>query len=590
MLNKDQCQPASCSLECYKYCPPVRNGIECIVPPKRGTKEKPLISEELCIGCGICVNRCPFEAIDIINLPEALDTDLVHHYGINGFRLFRLPAPRKGQVVGLLGANGIGKSTIFSILTGSLVPNMGDLDRTVDDWGPVLDHYRGTEVHDYLKRVADGKVRASLKPQYVDRIPKMFKGTVRELLQKVDEKGGMKDIIDQLGIPHILDHDIKGLSGGELQRTALAATLLKEADIYLFDEPSSYLDIHQRLNVTKLLAGLASTKMVLLVEHDLAVLDYLAEQVYLLYGTPGAYGVLGMPRPVRTAINTYLGGFMAEENIRFRDYAIHFDPKPPREERPGEVLVRFGELQYSYDRFHVDIEAAQLRRGEVIGVVGPNATGKTTFVRMLAHELTPSSGWVDGDVKVAYKPQYIKPEFDGDVQEWLYQELGTTVDTSFFQAEVFGPLSLRRLLHTPVMGLSGGELQRVSVAICLGRKADLYLLDEPSAYLDVNQRMECAKAIRRVMEKEGRAALIIDHDVYFIDIVSDLLMVFDGTPSVEGIGAGPYELRDGMNRFLKDLQITFRRDGDSARPRINKLDSRLDREQKLAGNYYYAGA
>jgi ATP-binding cassette subfamily E protein 1 len=124
----------------------------------------------------------------------------------------------------------------------------------------------------------------------------------------------------------------------------------------------------------------------------------------------------------------------------------------------------------------------------------------------------------------------------------------------------------------------------------LHRDADIYLLDEPSAYLDVNQRINAAKTVRRVMEKKAKSALIVDHDVYFLDLVSDSMMVFGGQPAVHGTATGPHTLRDGMNRFLKDVGVTFRRDTETKRPRINKEDGRLDREQRAAGEYYYAPA
>jgi ATP-binding cassette subfamily E protein 1 len=136
--------------------------------------------------------------------------------------------------------------------------------------------------------------------------------------------------------------------------------------------------------------------------------------------------------------------------------------------------------------------------------------------------------------------------------------------------------------------LSGGELQRVAIAICLSRDADMYLLDEPSAYLDSNQRMEAAKTVRRVMEKRGRSALIVDHDIYFLDMVSDSMMVFTGKPGREGQANGPFDMRAGMNMFLEHVDVTFRRDNDTNRPRINKPGSTLDREQQEKGEYYYS--
>jgi ATP-binding cassette subfamily E protein 1 len=221
-------------------------------------------------------------------------------------------------------------------------------------------------------------------------------------------------------------------------------------------------------------------------------------------------------------------------------------------------------------------------------VVGPNAIGKTTFVKMLAGVQAPTSGKVARSVKVSYKPQYITPDFDGTVQELFHSYVKDFFESGFFQTEIAHPMVLKPLLEKNVKNLSGGELQRVAVALCLSRDADVYLLDEPSAYLDSNQRMETAKTIRRTMEKRGRSALVVDHDIYFLDMVSDSMMVFDGQPGFEGYGKGPYDMRKGMNLFLEKVDITFRRDNDTNRPRINKPGSRLDREQKSKGEYYYS--
>jgi ATP-binding cassette subfamily E protein 1 len=231
-----------------------------------------------------------------------------------------------------------------------------------------------------------------------------------------------------------------------------------------------------------------------------------------------------------------------------------------------------------------------IRKGEVVGVVGPNATGKTTFVRMLAGELAPDGGEVGGQWRVSYKPQYITLEFDGSVRALLTSRLGRLVESGYFESEVLHPLGLKGFMEKEASTLSGGEQQRVAVALALGQEADIYLIDEPSAYLDSNQRVQAAKTIRRVMERSGRSALIVDHDVYFIDMVSDSAMVFAGEPGRRGHGEGPFPMREGMNRFLKEVGITFRRDPDSRRPRINKIDSSLDRDQKASGQYYYAVA
>lgn len=582
VLLKDRCQPKRCSYECIKYCPKVRTGDETIIIGKIG---KPIISEQLCVGCGICVHKCPFDAIRIVGLAEELKENLVHQFGENAFRLFGLPIPGEGHVVGILGKNGIGKTTAIQILAGDIIPNFGNYDN--GGWENVLEHYAGKELYEYFKKLANKDLKSAIKPQYVDKLSGKFKGNIEKLLRKIDKTNQFDEVILSVDLEKSLDRDIRELSGGELQRLAIAVTILKDADIYFFDEPSSYLDIYQRLKIAKLIRQLAKKKKVVVVEHDLAVLDFLADNVHLLYGSEGVYGVVTQPRTVRHAINTYLSGYLREENIRFRDRDIKFEVKPPRIEWESYVLLEFHKLYKKFKSFELKTKSGKIHQGEVVGVVGPNAIGKTTFVKMLAGVIKPTKGKVD-IVKVSYKPQYLETDFDETVKNLLYSQKDV-YDNPIFKSEIERPLNLKALENKIVSNLSGGELQRVAIALALAREADIYLLDEPSAYLDSNQRMEIAKTIRRVMEKIGKSALIVDHDTYFIDLVSDSLMVFSGIPSVFGQGEGPFDLRTGMNKFLKDLEITFRRDNENNRPRINKLGSRLDREQKEKGEYYYLG-
>lgn len=584
VLLRDHCQPKKCNTECIKYCPKVRTGVEAVV---MGDGGKPVISEELCAGCGICINKCPFEAIKIIGLPEELSTELMHQYGMNGFRIYRLPVPKKGAVTGILGPNGIGKTTSIKLLSGEETPNFGNYDNPPSR-EEVLSRLSGTELGDYLTKVYAGKVRTALKPQYVDKLPLVSKGVVRDLLSKVAERMTVDEAADLLELNEVIDRPLDKLSGGELQRVAIAASIMKEADTYFFDEPSSYLDIYQRIKVARIIQELSETKQVIVIEHDLAILDFLADSAYLVYGSEGAYGVFAQPRQVRTAINTYLDGYMREENIRFRDTQIRFESHPPRDSQMTAKLLEYGALECDYKAFKLTVEPGSIMIGESVGVVGPNAIGKTTFVKMLAGVQKPTLGELDSQVKVSYKPQYIAPDFDGTVNELFMTANSEFFGSGFFESEIAHPLSLKRLYEKNVKTLSGGELQRVAIALCLSREAEIYLIDEPSAYLDSNQRMEAAKTIRRVMEKRGRSAMIIDHDIYFLDMVSDTMMVFEGKPGSEGRATGPFDMRDGMNKFLARVDVTFRRDNDTDRPRINKPGSRLDREQKERGEYYYS--
>lgn len=581
----DRCQNKKCFNECIRFCPLMRTGVKCIEIGERG---KPVISEALCQGCGICVNKCPFTAIKIIGLADELKSEMIDQYGENSFRLYRLPVPRKGMITGILGPNGIGKTTAINILSGLIVPNLGNY-REPPTKEQVLATFGGTDLHEYLDKVYGGKIRVAMKPQYVDKLAKATSGVVRDLLSKVQERMNVDQAAELFGLTEVIDRDISKLSGGELQRVAIAATMMKDADIYFFDEPTSYLDIYQRVKMARIIKTLAAEdKYVVVIEHDLAILDYLADNVSLVYGSEGAYGVFTLARQVRTAINVYLDGYLPEENIRFRDQPIKFAVSAPSGEWNTPTLIDFEAVSKDFGEFKLDVNSGRVKIGESVGIVGPNATGKTTFVKMLAGEIKPDRGNVNGVMKVAYKPQYIPQDIEGTVQEYLYAKNYDVVSSGLFQTQVIGPLALKYLMEKPMRTLSGGELQRVAIAACLATEADIYLFDEPSAYLDSNQRMEAAKCISGMMDKSGRSAMIVDHDIYFIDMVSDSLMVFGGVPSHHGVAEGPFPMREGMNRFLKSVDITFRRDADTHRPRINKEDSKLDRDQKSSGEYYYA--
>lgn len=581
ILNKDRCQPRRCSKECEKYCPRVRTGDETIVFEADG---KPVISEELCVGCGICVNKCPFNAIMIIGLPEALK-EPTHRYGPNGFALFGLPVPRAGKVTGILGPNGIGKSTSVQILSGALVPNFG---QGKGDWDTVLEHYAGTALHDYFKDVVDGKVKVSQKPQYVDLIPKAFKGKTIELLEKTDERGVLDELIDDLDLRNVINRNITELSGGELQRVAIAACAAKDAQFYFFDEISPYLDIYQRINAARLIQEISKDRAVLVVEHDLAILDMLTDVIHIAYGEPAGFGVVTLPKSVRVGINQYLKGYLPEENIRIRPEAIRFEVHPPREDGQFTSVVSFNSFSKKYgDGFSLKATGGNLREGEVLGIVGPNGIGKSTFVKVLAGEIKPDEGDPGIEVKISYKPQYIKADTPVRVQDFL-MGISKKFGTSYYEVEISNPLQLEKIYDSLLTDLSGGELQRVAIAACLSQEADLYILDEPSAHLDVEQRSMVTKVINRFAENNKKTAMVVDHDIYMIDMLSQRLLVFEGKPSISGEAQGPFSMEGGMNRFLKNLGITFRRDEETRRPRVNNLGSRLDREQKESGNYYYS--
>ncbi len=584
VVDRDRCNPRKCGLECIKYCPEVRMGVEETIRLEDGLL---IIDEELCTGCGICVKKCPFSAISVVNLPAPIEGEEVHRYGINGFTLFRLPIVRPGKVVGLVGPNGVGKTTSISILSGRIKPNLGRVDEE-PGWDEIIRHFRGSELQDYLRRLANGEVKVVSKPERIDRIPQVVRGRVKDVLERVDERGVLEEAIQLLGLGKLLDRRVEELSGGELQRLALAATYARDADVYILDEPTNYLDVYQRMRAAKLIRRLQDKgKSVMLVEHDLAVLDYLSDYVHILYGEPGVYGVVSHPHSTREGINIFLDGYLPDDNVRFRDEPISFLPRIGGQEVSDNPVVVYTEMRKRLNGFTLAVEEGEIYSGEVVVAVGPNGIGKTTFVRILAGELKPDEGIVMTEgVKVSYKPQHVRPTYEGTVESLLRRVAGSNYSSSYFRAEVIKRLGIERILDRYLDELSGGELQKVAIAACLGRDADVYLIDEPSAFLDVEARFAAAKAIRRRIQGEDRAVIVVEHDLLTIEAVADRIMVFSGQPGVEGHASRPMDPRRGLNEFLKDVDVTFRRDPDTGRPRVNKPGSKMDQMARARGRYY----
>jgi ATP-binding cassette subfamily E protein 1 len=584
VLDIDKCKPKRCSRLCYRFCPIVRSRIEAI----RFENDKPVIVESLCTGCGICIKKCPFNAISIVNLPDELEKDVSYRFGENTFKLFRLPTPSPGMVLGLLGQNGMGKTTTLNILSGDFKLNLGNY-KEPPEWDQIVRHFRGSTLQEYFQRMSEGRLKISYKPQYVDKIPKIVSGSVGKLLGKVDERRKIEEIARRLELEQLWKRSLDVLSGGELQRVAIAAAICREADVYLFDEPSSYLDVKQRLEAAKAIRSLKNDqKTIIVAEHDLAIIDYLSDQICIFYGEPGVYGVVSNVHGVRTGINIYLEGYIPDENVRFRKEAIVFHEKPPAATvSEGGTLLQWGQIEKTFKGFRLVAAPGTIKRGEIIGILGANGIGKTTFVKILAGLEEPDCGEKFSHLKIGYKPQYISAEYEGTVQMLLMSIAGDSFSSSWYRTEILQPLKIDQLLDRDIAELSGGELQKVAVTACLSRDAEIFLFDEPSAYLDVEERLNMARTIRRVVENHHVAAFVVEHDVVTQDFIADHLMVFSGEPGKRGRANQPTTLRSGMNAFLKEMRVTFRRDPATKRPRVNKEGSKLDEFQKQIGEYYY---
>ena len=586
VLDQDLCQPKKCGLECIKYCPVNKSGADCIVLNEEINKAQ--IDEDICNGCGICVKVCPFDAITIVNLATELATDKIHQYGQNSFRLYKLPTPKKGEVVGLLGRNGMGKSTVINILSGNLKPNLGKYE-VPPEWDEILDYYSGTELKSHFEKIKNNQINVSIKPQQVYNIAGAFDGTSKDLLEKYDDRGVSNQLIKTLSLENSVEQHVKELSGGELQRLAVAVASAKDADFYFFDEPSSYNDIYQRTSVARVIQDLAKIgKSVMVVEHDLMLLDYVSDLIEVLYGVSSAYGIVSNVLSTKVGINVFLDGYLPNENVRFRDKKFTFDVSSTAGQfTEGETMIRYPVLEKKYPNFSVTVEPGQIRKGEVLGIMGANALGKTTMMKMIAGAEKPDSGSLYKKIKISYKPQYLLNDIDVDVVSLLNKANDGLIEGSQEEEQIIDPLKIKKLYNKSIKNLSGGELQKVSIAACLLQKVDLYALDEPSAFLDVEDRIAVAKFLQQFTRSFGKSAMVIDHDLQLLDLISDSIVIFQGTSGINGHASSPMPKVDAMNEFLKSLNITFRRDEKSKRPRVNKENSRLDKTQKASSNFYY---
>jgi len=591
IVSFDKCKPTKCKLECKTNCPVVRMGKMCVDVNNKSVKSE--ISEDLCIGCGICVKKCPYRAIKIINLPFTKNLKIIHQYGKNAFRLYGLPVPKQGQILGLIGSNGIGKSTILKILNGEVKPNLGDYENPSNE-KDIKKKFRGGEIQTYLNLLYKKELKILLKPQYIDTLSTIFKCSMGIILQKKDQKKNLHLIEKKLEITKLKDHAIAELSGGELQRFAISLILIQLSDVLLIDEFTSYLDIKQKIQIAKLLKEtiIKNDKMyIVTTEHDLSIADFLSDYICCVYGNSGAYGIVSMPYSVREGLNIFLSGFIPNENVRFREATIDFSNIKGDFEKnmiPCKPMFIYEKMEKHFKSFDLFIQPGKLGESEIVILMGENGSGKTTFIKILAGFLKPDKGdFSQNKLRVSYKPQKISPDFVGTVEELIVKKLGNLKFDQDFKDIVLKPLKIEKLEHKNIKNLSGGELQRLALCICLAKKSELYLIDELSAYLDCEERINVSKILKKFAHHYRKIFFIVEHDLLMGIYLGDKIIVFSGIPSLNSIASSPFNIGEGINTFLKELDITFRRDSISFRPRINKLNSTKHKEQKEKGQFLF---
>tara|TARA_Y100000310_G_scaffold334233_1_gene413566 strand:- start:98889 stop:100664 length:1776 start_codon:yes stop_codon:yes gene_type:complete len=584
IVEKDKCHPNKCQHECMKFDPLNRakpdSGFHL------GESGKAEIAKEVVTEMHkISANKCPFSAINIVKLPEKLGEEaLTHRFGANSFELYGLPFIKQNIVVGILGRNGIGKSTAFKILTGELEQNLGNYKEGEKEEA-VLEKYKRTLYSDYFTKLFKKELNLSYKPQRIDLLPEAYKGTVKELLEKADERKIAQALLQALHMENLQDHDIEKLSGGELQKVAIIAALSKDFDVLYLDEPASFLDITSRIQVAKLIRKYCENRSVLVIEHDLSFLDYISDEIQIVYGEPAAYGAFSQPQGVRVGLNEYIDGYIKSINMQFREYKINFDKTHIDKKVLPETMAAFPEITKSYPNFSLKVNKGELKKGEVLAIMGANGLGKTTFLKLLAGEEKPDEGKVE-KLKIAYKEQYPKAG-EEKVKDYLQRIAGKNYHLGWYKQNILEKLGIQNYLESHMNHISGGELQKVYIAAALSTEAEVIALDEPSAFIDVEDRLKVAEVIKEFTEKKEVSTIVVDHDVQFIDYLGDQMLVFEGESGKRGEVYGPCSKEEGMNRVLKMLDITYRKDKDSKIARINKPHSQLDKEQKGKGKYYY---
>ncbi|MFQ5979073.1 MAG: ribosome biogenesis/translation initiation ATPase RLI [Candidatus Heimdallarchaeota archaeon] len=595
VIDYKRCDPGSTSYACIRVCPLVndkKNPKTNVIKVKSGT-QFPIINQKLCLkgNCGICVNACFRRAIRMVNLPAPAEGETpIHSYGENSFRLFGLPQLRKGSVIGLLGPNGIGKTTVINVLSGHLIPNTGKSDEDGDKLERALEMVRVPGMREYLRSLHSSTIRVAIKGQVLEKLQQL-NGDLRTELARLDTRGVLSQVAEDLTLTNLLQRRPKELSGGELQRFALARVFVQDADVYLFDEPLTYLDVKQRLHLARLIRSFAANeRYCLVVDHDLSVLDYMVDLCHVVYGESHALGLVSSQSSQTKAINAFLLGRLKAENVTFRSKAITFRRTAREREwsRETRLFYEYSPITGKLGDFNFKIDAGEVFKGEVLCILGENGLGKTTFANIISGivKLPERKGRLEA--KVSYKPQHLSRRFEGTVGEFLttYAD-GRYLFTQQFKILLLKPLGIWHLIKRPLSELSGGELQRTFLAGCLCREADVYIIDEASAFLDVEERLKATRVIRHWAQR-NHAILSIEHDIQIADAIADRLMLFFGEPGVYGKGTSPLGKQDGMNRFLKSLDITFRRDEETGRARINKKDSRVDRDQRRINEYYYS--
>jgi ATPase subunit of ABC transporter with duplicated ATPase domains len=480
----------------------------------------------------------------------------------------------KGEHIGLIGANGEGKSSFMNIITGKIEPDSGTIQWSKRVRVGYLDQHtlleKGMTIRDVLKGAF--QYLFDLETEMNDLYGKMGDVSEDELNAMLEEVGVIQDLLEHndfyiidtrveevargLGLTDIgLDKQVDDLSGGQRTKILLAKLLLEKPEILLLDEPTNFLD---EVHIEWLRRYFQEYENAfILISHDMLFLDSVVNVVYHMENQKlerytGSYqNFLQVHHAKKTQMEaafkkqqqeiSELKDFVARNKARVatRNMAMSRQKKLDKmdvielaREKPkpefkfkaartsGKLIFQTQELVIGYDEPLSRPLNLQLERGQKIALVGANGLGKTTLLRSLLGEITPLNGTVEeGDyLHIGYFEQEVKEANEKTCIDEVWQEF-----PGFNQGEVRGALAKCGLttkhIESQVRVLSGGEQAKVRLCKLINRETNVLVLDEPSNHLDVDAKEELKRALKAY---RGSILLISHEPEFYQEVVTEI--------------------------------------------------------------------